>query len=211
MIYFFYAFLEEIMLNFIFFGFLFFLFFLSLINQYLPVVAAVVVPLVFWEIGLPLKRQKFDFGDVYVISVDAINAFSIGKNIVFTKGLLDKISLDGIRGAYYHELAHVKFKDQVSSLLIFLSLYLIGLLISIFRKDIQYPYMFSTFLFMIWIRWQMELRADRYAALTCGSCIEKVLSEIGSLNTKRSFIGMILHPPLEYRLKRLRQITKKIS
>ena len=161
-------------------------------------------------VRIPLLKEKdLGYGRVLVIPSADINAFAIGKNIIFTKGMLDNFSDQAIKGAYYHELSHVRNKDQIVFLIVFLVSYMNILIISQISKHFVIPSFICFAIFLVWIRWQMELRADRESAMICGCCIVKALEEISKYRKSRKIIPFlpfsILHPPLSYRISLLQK------
>lgn len=175
----------------------------SYIHPYLPLLVSILVVLSFWFVKLPLPQRFFSFGQVYVLPVDRFGAFSVGRHIVFTRGLLNELSQEELSAVYYHEYSHVKHKDQVFLvllILIFLFFY------HVIPKVYLFPYTISVVLIFIWFYWQVELRADYYSYLRSGSAILSVFKKIQDSKFDRFRLGISLHPPLSYRIRRLEEL-----
>lgn len=176
---------------------------ISYIHPYLPLLVSILVVLSFWFIELPLSQRVFPFGRVYVLPVDRFGAFSVGRHIVFTRGLLKELSQEELSAVYYHEYSHVKHKDQVFLVLlvlIFLFFY------HAVPKAYSIPYLLCAFLIFVWFYWQLELRADYYSYLKTGSAIIRVLEKLQNSKPAKFRIGISFHPPLSYRIRRLEEL-----
>jgi len=75
------------------------------------------VPELFEIISSLCQANNLPFPKVYLIDTDAMNAFATGRDVnhsavAVTRGLLEKLTPDEVKGVVAHELSHIKFGDM---------------------------------------------------------------------------------------------------
>ncbi|GAG73015.1 unnamed protein product [marine sediment metagenome] len=84
--------------------------------------------------GIPMPR-------IYVIGDDGMNAFATGRNpqngvVVFTRGLLDNLNDEELKGVISHELSHIKNYDILLGTIVVILVGMIAIISNIMLRSL---------------------------------------------------------------------------
>lgn len=170
------------------------------------------------------KRSKF-VGDkvrLYFKDSEEVNAYALGhRTVIITRGLIDNMDADMIKGVLAHEFGHIVSGDSDlklgisvsnSILLVFtvvlnIVIFLISLIIGILSENARYIFyaagvLVVTLVYSIWVKIGMLLvnatsRKDEYAAdafaVDCGygNHLYAALDTLDGVKTKSSFFSLL--------------------